>query len=102
MAQRLTPNEKRLFRLCHEALFYLWDPLGVAFAPTARDEYDAYVWKVFELVKADRRSDLIDYLHEVVTDLMGVRADKERDAKVVAFLFDGRDWMDEMSGARLT
>lgn len=39
MGQQLQPEEMHLYRLCDEALFYVWDPIGVCGAPEARTEY---------------------------------------------------------------
>lgn len=72
MKRRLAPDDARLYQLCDEALFYLWDPIGIAEDPRARSEYEAYVPQVFQLVKARRREGLLTYLREVAEEWMGL------------------------------
>jgi hypothetical protein len=52
-------------------LHYLWDPIGVAGIPEARDEYYGYLPQVFNLLKANAGADEIaNYLFEVATRSM--------------------------------
>jgi hypothetical protein len=66
MQPELQPEEMRLYRLCDEALYYVWDPLGASGAPESRDEYRAYVRQVYELVRWGKRDELIAYLTSVL------------------------------------
>src|SRR5262245_62058047 len=98
MSKRMSPRDARLYRLCDEALHYLWDPIGVAWAPQARSEYSGYVPEVFELVRADQRAQLVAYLGDVVVDRMGLRTTPRRKRERIAdFLIEARDWLDEIS-----
>jgi len=63
MGEKLPPRELELYKRCDEVLHYLWDPIGVAGAPAARDEYHAYLPEVFAHVRDDRDPDaLVAYL----------------------------------------
>ena len=50
MGQKLPPDQMELYRRVDEVLHYLWDPIGVAGAPEARDEYYSYLPHVFSLL----------------------------------------------------
>jgi hypothetical protein len=98
MGKSLSPVEKRIYRLCDEALYWLWDPIGVSGAPQARDEYYGYLPKVFQLVMSDKRQELVDYLRYVSEDRMGVpETDAKHREKVADYLIDGRDWIRDQS-----
>jgi len=43
MGKMLPPKENELRQRTDEVLHYLWDPIGVAGAPGARDEYWSYL-----------------------------------------------------------
>lgn len=79
MGQKLPPRELELYKRCDEVLHYLWDPIGVAGAPGARDEYDAYLPQVFRLI-CDRAApaSIVEYLIAVAQDRMGVNADVQQ------------------------
>jgi len=93
----LSPEDVRLHRLCDEALFYIWDPIGVHDAPEARDEYQAYVPQVVTLVKAGSREELIDHLNTVMG--MGLVPDGKRAEDTADFLLGGRDWIARTSAS---
>ena len=98
MGKSLSPVEKRIYRLCDEALYWFWDPIGVSWAPQARDEYYSYLPKVFQLVMSDQRQELIDYLQWVSDQRMGLPAtDAKRREEVADYLIDARDWIREQS-----
>ncbi len=85
-------EEMPLYRLCDEALFYVWDPIGANGAPEARGEYSAYLPKVYELVRLDKRNELIAYLTSVFRDRMGLEADESYSAEAVDFVMRARAW----------
>jgi hypothetical protein len=76
LGEKLPPQELELYKRCDEVLHYLWDPIGVAGAPGARDEYRSYLPNVFALVQA-----------------MGLRARPERARQVAEVLRDWRKWI---------
>lgn len=41
-----------LLRVVDEVLHYIWDPIGVAGVPEARDEYDIYTGRIFTLLRS--------------------------------------------------
>ena len=92
VATDLQPEEMRLYRLCDEALYYVWDPLGARGAPEARDEYRAYVQRVYELVRLGARDELLSYLTGVLRERMELPADEAYSANVVDFMLRGRAW----------
>jgi hypothetical protein len=98
MEKHLSSDDARLYRLCDEALYYVWDPIGVSDSPQARDEYDSYLPRVFRLVKGRQRQELLDYLREVAVNFMGLpAAETEAEERTAAFLLDAAEWIDEMS-----
>ena len=98
MGKSMSPPDARLYRICDEAIHYLWDPIGVAWAPQARGEYYSYLPKVFLLVKAKQRVELIEYLREVEEVRMGGgKTPSTSRERVADFLLDARDWLEEMS-----
>jgi hypothetical protein len=101
MSKRLSADDARLYRLCDEALYYLWDPIGVAGSPQARDEYYSYLPQVFRLVKARRRPELVAYLRRVSEEDMGLPKPDPLDSERTAdFLFSAQEWIEEMADDR--
>jgi hypothetical protein len=92
MHRELQPEEKRLYRLCDEALYYVWDPLGASGAPEAREEYHPHVPEVYELVRLGKRDELIVYLTSVLRDRMELPADDTYSVAAVNFMMRARDW----------
>jgi hypothetical protein len=52
MTQKMSSRDRELFQRCGEVLHYIWDPIGVAGIPQARDEYDSYVPQVVGRVRS--------------------------------------------------
>ena len=79
LGQELTENEKELYRRTDEVLHYLWDPIGIADEPRARDEYYDYLPKVFSLLlKTGDGKDIVDFLVYVIKDRMELSYTKDR------------------------
>jgi len=73
MGHRLEPHQNELYRRVDEVLSYLWDPIGVAGIPEARDEYHGYLCHVFSmLVNGSVAGAIANYLNEVEGDRMGL------------------------------
>jgi hypothetical protein len=69
-----------LYRALDEILQYIWDPVGVAGIPGARDEYQAYLPEVFRLVVENRDERAIaDYLERITVARMGLQPNRVRD-----------------------
>lgn len=50
-----------------------WDPIGVRDVPEAQDEYDSYVFDVYELlVSGASEQDIVDHLYRVERLNMGL------------------------------
>jgi hypothetical protein len=82
-------REKDLYQRVDEVLHYLWDPIGVAAIPMARDEYQSYVPQVVTLLNENANVEQItDYLNEVVTQRMGLSENLDATLHVVAVLLD--------------
>lgn len=90
----LSPQDKELLRRVDEVLHYMWDPIGVAGVPQARDEYQSYVSQVLRLLKntADGK-DVGDYLLWLSTEQMGMGPNPSRDVEVVDVLLGWRDYL---------
>ena len=86
------PQDKELLRRIGEVLHYVWDPIGVAGVPQARDEYESYVPQVFQLLKgtADGK-DVADYLLWLSTEHIGMGPNPRHDAEVADILLAWRD-----------
>lgn len=88
----LPPKDKELLRRIDEILHYLWDPIGVAGVPQARDEYESYVPQVFRLLEATTDGkDVVQYLDWLSAEHMGMGANPDRNAEVVDMLIAWRD-----------
>ena len=73
MGSRLEPHQNELYHRVDEVLSYLWDPIGVAGIPEARDEYHGYLPHVFSmLVNGSQTGAIASYLSEVEGDRMGL------------------------------
>jgi len=73
MGQKLAPDQMELYHRVDEVLHYLWDPIGVAGAPEARDEYHSYLPHVFSLLQRDAPSDEItSFLLTTAAEHMGL------------------------------
>jgi len=92
MGQKLSPIELALYRAVDEVLHYVWDPIGVAGAPQARDEYYGYLPNVYALVKDGRDADTIArYLTKAAVEAMGLSENSEHDLKVARVLVEWRE-----------
>ena len=74
--------EQRLRLVIDEILHYMWDPIGVAGTPEARDEYAGYVGKVLAYALEENEPAIHQYLREMETKHMGVAGDASRCADV--------------------
>ena len=94
MEQSLTNREADLYKRCDEVLHYIWDPIGVSRSPGARDEYYSYLPHVFARVRDNAEpEEIAEYLTEVVTLRMELRANPEHALTVAEVLLDWREWI---------
>jgi hypothetical protein len=98
MGRKLTDAELELYRRVDEVLYYVWDPIGVAHSPAARDEYQGYLLKVFAMLQegADAAS-VAAYLDAVAMDRMGLHEKGEHSKRVAELLLD---WKTEIYRSR--
>lgn len=90
----VSPQDKELLCRIDEVLHYMWDPIGVAGIPQARDEYESYVPQIFRLLKATvDGKDIAEYLYWLSTEHIGAGANRGQDAKVVSLLLGWRDYL---------
>jgi len=88
-------NELRI--RADEVLHYLWDPIGVAGEPMARDEYSSYVLDAVEMLLAGAPANAIaDRLSTIRTEHMGLQPNRSKDEEAVEVLFAWKSKLDEM------
>lgn len=89
MGKKLSPPDQELYHRVDEVLHYIWDPIGVSSAPTARDEYYSYLPRVFGLLKVNADvGQIADYLFEISTKQMGLAGRHAHDLQVAEVLLD--------------
>lgn len=94
IGEKLSPKNAELYRRCDEALHYIWDPIGVAGAPGARDEYEGYVPEVFRFVRAGAADgEIVDYLLWAEAERMGLPPRRAAAEKVAGVLQDWARWL---------
>jgi hypothetical protein len=90
------PFEQELYQRIDEVLHYLWDPIGVAREPFARDEYAAYVPEVFAIVvEGGSEQKLMGYLLQVEGDAMGLAARPSHARRIAEMLVEWRDVLEQ-------
>jgi|ERR1700733_1277731 len=75
-----------------EVLHYVWDPIGVAGVPQARDEYSNYVERAFQLLQRNSSdADVARYLDNIATERMGLSSNPEHSLKAAKLMKLWRD-----------
>lgn len=93
---QLSPPDLALYRVVDEVLHDLWDPIGVAGIPEARDEYRGYLPHVFGMLKNGGTEDeFVEYLGAVATERMGLPARPDHDRAIARQLLT---WKARLSG----
>jgi len=97
MGNKSSPRDVELYQRVDEVLHYMWDPIGVADMPMARDEYYSYLPTVFSLLVQDDNNDekIAAYLVHVATDRMGLHGNKAHALQIAAILQDWKTCIDE-------
>jgi hypothetical protein len=94
MTQKMSSRDRELFQRCGEVLHYIWDPIGVAGIPQARDEYDSYVPQVVGRVRSSATpEEIASHLNRIEVDQMGLRANPEGALKTAELLLEWRKWI---------
>jgi hypothetical protein len=92
-----TPHDSKLCERVDEVLHYVWDPIGIAREPDARDEYHAYLPQAFSLLKSTTDGkDLEEFLIQVERCSMGLSPSHEKVREVVKNLLKYRDKIEEV------
>ncbi len=82
------------WKRAEEVLHYLWDPIGVSEAPDARDEYQGFLPRVYELLKSEAGAvSIAECLMIIETEELGLRGNHSRAMKVAEVLTDLREWI---------
>ena len=99
MKTSLNVQEKELYRRTDEILHYLWDPIGISDTPQVRDEYHAYLPRVFShLLHNSSKPLIVECLMEIESKSMGMSSNKKHNEKVVDILLETKEWIiDEAS-----
>ncbi|MCU7806179.1 MAG: hypothetical protein KZQ96_23650 [Candidatus Thiodiazotropha sp. (ex Lucinoma borealis)] len=96
MGSKLSPKDNALYKSTDEVLHYIWDPIGVAGSPYARDEYYGYLPQVFKMIiNKDKTETIVNYLVSVEEKTMGLSPNKEGAIEVVEILKEYKDKYDE-------
>ena len=96
MGKKLSPEDSELYKRLDEVLHYIWDPIGVAGAPGARDEYYDYLSELFDLTKAEASLETItDYLVEAETISMGLNENRSNARAAAKVCGHWRKWIEE-------
>jgi hypothetical protein len=94
MGNKLKPEERELYRRCDEVLHYVWDPIGVAEYPGARDEYHMYLPQVFSLVKDGAPEEkIVSFLVDIEVARMGLAGNAVRAQKTAETLIRWWTWI---------
>jgi hypothetical protein len=92
LGQKLSSKEQELYKRVDEVLHYIWDPIEVSGEPYARDEYYSYLPKVFSMLLQNiNESEIIDYLIDVQTNWMTIKASREKVKEVVSILIKWKE-----------
>lgn len=94
MGKKLPPEQMELYRRTDEVLHYLWDPIGVAGSPGARDEYEGYLPTVFSLLtKGAGQEEIAEYLVSLERDRMGLEGNLPNAEQAAEILIEYRTWI---------
>jgi hypothetical protein len=96
MGKKLSPADLELYQRTDEVLHYVWDPIGVAKVPMARDEYHGYIPQVFGLLKENASAEKIAaYLESIAVERMEFNANLPQATEVAELLLEWKDVIDE-------
>ena len=85
-------KDQELMIAIDEVVHYLWDPIGIAWLPEARDEYKGYIPELFIRTKSGQISEIIAYMEWMVIERMGLPYFNQVKAlKIAKFLLQWRD-----------
>ena len=89
MGRKLSPFEKELYQRTDEVMHYVWNPIGIAGIPQARDEYDSYLPQVFSmLIERKDEGEIAAYLTGIADKRMGLTPAPDKASQVASMLTD--------------
>ena len=89
-----SPGERELYVRCDEVLHYMWDPIGIADMPGARDEYHSYLPAVFRLVCSGASVDQVtEFLVNIEKDRMMLSRDRSEVELVAVCLLEWKGYL---------
>lgn len=92
----MKPEFNELEKRIDEVLYYVWDPMGVADEPYARNEYCDYVPEILALVMDKSSVETISsYLSDIVRDNMGLSPDEEDSLHAAELILEYKKAIDE-------
>ncbi|CAA0103323.1 Uncharacterised protein [Halioglobus japonicus] len=91
----MLPADAELYRRVEEIVHYIWDPIGVAGCPHARDEYYSYMTAIFGRVQAGDLEEIIVYLKWAASENMGLTFDKERASEAAEAMLAWKTFINE-------
>uniref|UniRef100_UPI00404730DC hypothetical protein n=1 Tax=Shewanella baltica TaxID=62322 RepID=UPI00404730DC len=85
-------QQMELYKRIDEILFYKWDPIGISDSDWGRDEYHAYLPKVFRMaLEQSSPESIAEYLSKITTERMGLSAAKEHDLDIAIQILEVKD-----------
>ena len=76
-------------QIVSEALFYLWDPIGIRLNADMRDEYEDYVPKVLlAAIEMNDVDQLADYLEGISGKYIGIERHRETHLNTARFIIE--------------
>ncbi len=99
MSQAPEQFEQELLLRVDEVLYYLWDPLGVARDPSARQEYAAFVPDVFAALMDDAdEGRVMELLLLLETEYLAHGPRPSHDRRIAEVLIDWRALLEQRYG----
>ena len=91
MGRELPSKKLQIYKQFDEVLHYLWDPIGVAEYPEARDEYESCVPQVYGLIQDGAGADEVaEFLVRIEAGTMGLPPNLGKAKKAAAVLLAWR------------
>ena len=83
---------KSIFFEIDHVLWKYWDPIGVNYTDSTRDEYTSYVWMVLSKIESGINSEkLADFLDDIVKTYIGLSSNKNHSliiAEILLIVFE--------------
>lgn len=95
MSSLISKKEKDLYTRIDEVIHYIWDPIGIAYEPGARDEYHSYLPTIYKLVTTNSSNVTIaEYLDKIQSENMGLPPGLTQNIKVSNILLEWAKFLD--------